>query len=115
MPNLSSVSAKHVTSGVLSYLKKTNRLHLLPQVAHETAKLSHHQLDPSTAIIEAAVPLSDGQRTELKTALEVLFKRDLNLVTVVSPQVLGGLRIKVGDQVIDQSLNARINQLTQRI
>jgi F-type H+-transporting ATPase subunit delta len=109
-----SINANHITSGVVSYLKKTNQLHLLPQIARETQKLTHHQLDPNSAIIESAISLSETQLADLKVNLEGLFGRELKLVPVLAPQVIAGLRIKVGDQIIDQSLNNRINQLVPK-
>lgn len=108
-----TLTAKHVTSGVVSFLKKTNQSHLLPQVAKEVAKRSHAQLDPNTAIIESPVLLTPIQLNSLKHQLSAIFNRDLEIDNRANPQLIAGLLIKVGDHVIDQSINARINQLAK--
>jgi F-type H+-transporting ATPase subunit delta len=116
MPNSkTTIGAKHVTRGLLSYLRKSNQLNLLPQVAREALKVSRGRLDPNTAFIESPVALSDTQTGDLTKALSAKFGRPLTVISKVNPNLIGGLLIKVGDRVIDQSLNEKINQLSQRI
>lgn len=108
----STFQAKRVSQGVISYLKKQQQLHLLPQVAKETLQASRSHTDPNIAHVIAAIPLSDTEQATLKSNLDQLFSRPLNLDLITDPSIIGGLIIKVGDQVIDQSLNHQINQLT---
>lgn len=110
-----SNQAKHVTQGVISYLKKQKQLHLLPQVAKETFKASRAHLDPNIAHVISAVPVPDNSQAEIKTNLEKLFNRSLTLDYTVDNTLIGGLVIKVGDQVIDQSLSYQINQLKTQV
>jgi F-type H+-transporting ATPase subunit delta len=110
-----SISAQQVTKGVITYLTKANRLTLLSQIGEAALKASRKRLDPSLAIIESVLPLSNLQLNNLKESLERVFKRNLTIKNEVNDRLIAGLRIKVGDQVIDQSLSSRINQLTQEI
>jgi F-type H+-transporting ATPase subunit delta len=110
-----TVNAKRVTRGVLSYLTRSNQLNLLPQVAREALRLSRTKTDPSTAQVDTAIALNDQEQITLKTALSSLFGRPLNLVSTVNPDLIGGLRIRVGDQVIDQSFSYQIDKIGQKI
>ena len=115
MSEIITLQAKSITSGVISYLKKSNRLNLLPQVARETARLSKSQADPNTAFITSAVALTPKQLDSLKLSLETLFKHSLNVVTAIDNNLIAGFSVKVGDQLIDQSLASNINELGKKL
>jgi F-type H+-transporting ATPase subunit delta len=115
MPETITLQAKSVTKGVISYLKKSNRLNLLSQVARETARLSKANVDPNTAYISSAVALTPAQLDTLKSSLETLYKHPLNLVTSIDANLIAGLTVKVGDQLIDQSLASNINELGKKL
>lgn len=60
-------------------------------------------------------PLDDAQVERLRQALSRLYGRDLKIVLDEDRTLVGGLRISVGDEVIDGSVAARLNQLQTRI
>jgi F-type H+-transporting ATPase subunit delta len=43
--------------------------------------------------------------------LEKQFKRKLNLSVVLQPELIGGIRVVVGDEVLDTSVKARLEQM----
>ena len=104
-------TAKRLTRGFLSFLKKSDYLSLLPQIARETSRHSRTNLDPNLARIESAVNLTSTQRQTLSQSLDHLFGRSLSTAFSVNSHLIAGLKIKVGDQDIDQSLLTQINQL----
>jgi F-type H+-transporting ATPase subunit delta len=57
----------------------------------------------------SARPLSDAQTDELKRVLKGKLGRDPQLHTRVDPTLLGGLVVKVGSRMIDNSLRAKLN------
>jgi len=61
------------------------------------------------AEVVAASPLSDGQRARLSTALRRIYGRDIRINLDVDPEVLGGLRIQVGGELIDSTVIARLS------
>lgn len=69
------------------------------------------------ATVTVARPLSDEQRERLQAILISKLSRQVNLQVVVDPNVLGGARVKVGDEVIEGTVAGRLaaaeQQLTQ--
>ncbi|MCB1259187.1 MAG: ATP synthase F1 subunit delta, partial [Acidimicrobiales bacterium] len=67
----------------------------------------------SVAEVRSAVELSEEQRTRLASALSAKLGRDVDVVVVVDPSVVGGLVTQVGDTVIDGSVRTRLAQLKE--
>lgn len=66
----------------------------------------------NTLIVESAIKLSN---TELKSVEKMVKREVYRAEQVLNPSLLGGLRIKIGDEFLDFSLKSRIHQVTQRI
>ncbi len=62
-----------------------------------------------------AVPIEDAKQTEIVKQLEKKAKRTLVLNFGVTPEILGGAVLKVGDQVMDASLRAQLSILKDTI
>ena len=83
------------------------------------AILSHFQrlvkldLDRRAARVESAVPLTPAQQNAVKANLERRYGPGLNLSFSQNPALLGGLRVKVGSDVYDDSVLARLNALQE--
>lgn len=63
------------------------------------------------ATVSSAVPLSEAQLSRLEGALASQYGRPVRSNTVVDPRVIGGIRIRIGDDVIDGSVATRLNDL----
>jgi F-type H+-transporting ATPase subunit delta len=72
----------------------------------EAAAARRRQL---VAEVVAASPLTEGQRARLSTALRRIYGRDIRINLDVDPEVLGGLRIQVGGELIDSTVLARLH------
>ena len=81
--------------------------------------LSHFQrlvkldMDRRTARVESAVPLSAAQQSTIQSNLTRRYGAGLNLSFGQNSSLLGGLRIKVGSDVYDGSVQARLNALQE--
>jgi F-type H+-transporting ATPase subunit delta len=64
----------------------------------------------SVARVTTAVPLSDDQRKRLASTLKDLYGRDISIRTALDRSVLGGLVVRVGDEVIDGSIATKFNE-----
>jgi F-type H+-transporting ATPase subunit delta len=70
-------------------------------------------IDRRTARIESAMALSPGQQTELTGMLSRRYGQGLQISFAHNPSLLGGLRIKVGSDVIDGTIQGRLNRLAE--
>ncbi|MGO1510071.1 MAG: F0F1 ATP synthase subunit delta [Actinomycetaceae bacterium] len=71
--------------------------------------------DRRVARVTAAVPLTGQQRDRLAAALSAEHGTDIALHVDVDPEVLGGLRVEVGDTVIDGTIRTRLDEAHRRI
>lgn len=69
----------------------------------------------SVATVTSAVPLTDAQEQRLAGILTRLYGRPVGLQTTVDPDVLGGLIIRVGDELIDGSIAQRLETARRRL
>lgn len=71
--------------------------------------------DSMIATVWVASPLSDDQRERLTEALSTQHSRPIHLNVVVDPSVLGGVRVAVGDEVIDSTVETRLRTAQRRL
>jgi F-type H+-transporting ATPase subunit delta len=71
--------------------------------------------DKIVAVVHSALPLSDDQVDRLRAALRRIYSRDVSVHVFVDPTVGGGLRIKVGDEVIDGTVAGRLEALRRAL
>ena len=66
-----------------------------------------------TAAHEAlrAFPIEPAALAEVVTALQRRFKRKLDASVVIEPGLIGGIRVVVGDEVLDTLIRARLEQM----
>jgi F-type H+-transporting ATPase subunit delta len=67
-----------------------------------------------TATVESATPLPPGMQESLREGLTRTYGPGLNTSFVQSPALIGGMRIKVGSDVYDGSVQARLAALEER-
>ena len=62
-----------------------------------------------------AAPLSAAHHDRLQAALSKLFGRQIQLNVDVDPSVIGGIRVEVGDEVVDGSIAGRLEEASRRL
>lgn len=65
--------------------------------------------EQQTAIVTSAVPLNDDDRTRLAAALSAIYGGTVHVNTVVDPRVMGGVKVEIGDEVIDGSVIRKLD------
>lgn len=73
---------------------------------------SHGQ---GVATVRVAHGLSDAEQQRLAAALERQYHRPVHLNVLVDPQVLGGIRVEIGDDVIDGTVSGRLEDARRRL
>lgn len=95
----------------LQLLAKNRRLFLLKDIIEGFHKLLADHRNELTADIISAVQLTDEQADELKATLKAKTGRDISLNQQVDPSLLGGLIVKVGSRMVDDSIRTKLNNL----
>jgi F-type H+-transporting ATPase subunit delta len=95
----------------LDMLIANGRIALLPEVGAQFALLKNSAEGAADADIISAFELSAAQVSELVATLEKKFSRKLNPNVTVDPSLIGGVRVVVGDEVLDTSVRARLQQM----
>jgi F-type H+-transporting ATPase subunit delta len=90
---------------------ENGRLAALPEIASQYHALVNARGGVSDATIESAYPIEPAQLGGVVAALEKRFGRKLNANVVVVPELIGGIRVVVGDEVLDTSVKARLEQM----
>jgi F-type H+-transporting ATPase subunit delta len=95
----------------LSMLVENGRISLLPEIGAQFLALKNAAEGAADADITSAFELSSAQVGELVATLEKKFSRKLNPVVTVDPALIGGVRVVVGDEVLDTSVRAKLQQM----
>ncbi|MGP9527702.1 MULTISPECIES: F0F1 ATP synthase subunit delta [Micrococcaceae] len=67
------------------------------------------------ASVTSSVELSELQRSRLQTSLNKLYGRQLKLNSTIDPSLIGGVVVKVGDEVVDASVASRVAHLRRTL
>lgn len=79
-------------------------------LAHAAAVVAD-QSGQSIATVTSAAPIAASQLASLTASLTKMYGRELRLNLEIDPSIIGGLRVQVGDDVIDGSVSSRITDL----
>lgn len=85
------------------------------RAADEFAEIIVKRQNRYIARVTSAINLSQAQLERLGRALNAVYGRELKLDVSVDPAVLGGLRVQVGDEVIDGTVETRMSDLSRSI
>jgi F-type H+-transporting ATPase subunit delta len=108
---LSKMGAAQLTTRFVLLLCAKRRLYLLLDAIRGFETLAACQRGEIDAEVASARELSDAQAVELKRVLKGRLGREPHLITRVDPTLLGGLVVKVGSRMVDNSLRAKLNGL----
>lgn len=95
----------------LRMLIDNNRLAFLPEIAAQFRALTNAESGSSDAVIFSAFPIEGAALTETAKVLEERFGRKLNVSVTLQPELIGGIRVVIGDEVLDTSVKARLEQM----
>ncbi len=100
-----------VTKRLLAILVDNHREVLIGSIAEQFDELRNEHDKVLRARITSAQPLSDPQRDEIVAALEKRYGKKVEADLDVDPELLGGARVQVGDQVIHASVRDALAQM----
>ena len=125
-PSVTAVQTFEVISGVAESQKTVlpagaknflravidnGRVSVLPEIASQFHALKNAKSGSSDATVYSAFALDAAALADLVTTLEKRFQKKLNLKVELQPELIGGIRVVVGDEVLDTSVKARLEQM----
>lgn len=96
---------------LLATVIDNGRLAALPEIAQQFRALVNASSGVSQATVFSAFPMDEAQVAGVLGALEKRFGRKLDARVEVEPALIGGIRVVVGDEVLDTSVKARLEQM----
>ncbi len=100
-----------VLANTLSLMASKRRLFVVPQMVAALKGMLSEERGEVTADVRAAKALSDAQSAALSKALKASTGKDVKLDVTVDDALIGGLVVKIGSQMIDTSIRAKLNAL----
>ncbi|MEU1272885.1 F0F1 ATP synthase subunit delta [Streptomyces sp. NPDC005799] len=107
--------AAPVTERLVTRLVTAPRGRSLESGLESLSKLAAERRERLVAVVTSAVPLSDTQKQRLGAALAKLYGHTMHLNIDVDPEIVGGIRVQVGDEVINGSIADRIEDAGRRL
>ena len=90
---------------------ENRRLGALPEIASQFRALKNAQGGTADAIVHSAFPIDAAALADLSGTLEKRFGRKLNVSVEIDSSLIGGVCVVVGDEVLDTSVKARLEQM----
>jgi F-type H+-transporting ATPase subunit delta len=102
-------------ANTLKLMQQQGDLDLVKDVASALALAVSGQHEPTKAEITSAAALAEQEQEQLRRQLTEQFGEGLVFSFRVDPSLLGGLRVRVGDRLIDTSIASRLNALRESL
>ncbi len=99
----------------LKLLLENSRVPVLPEISGHFEKLKADVENSVDAVVTSATALSDAQTEEIARSLKQRLGRDVRITTEIDENLIGGAVIRAGDVVIDGSLRARLEGLSNAL
>jgi len=108
---VSQVALPEMAKNFLRTVIENGRLSALPEIAEQFRVLKNAQTGSADAVVYSAFPIDSAALADLAATLEKRFARKLNVSVELQPELIGGIRVVVGDEVLDSSVKARLEQM----
>lgn len=95
----------------LSLMASKRRLFVLPQMVSQLEAMIAEEKGEMTAEVKSAKALTKAQAEKLAATIKASVGKDVKLKTAVEPALIGGLVVKVGSKMIDNSIRSKLDAL----
>ncbi len=101
------------TNKLLMLLLEKGRLNVAPTLHSYFKELVFKKQNIDVAKLSSAKELTSAQVEEIKTRLEKIFAKKLELETHIDESLIAGIKVNVGDKVLDSSVKSKLKQMRQ--
>ena len=109
----SKLDEEKITEMVQSVIARKPRHYV--DVLKDYQHLLQLEVEKRHVVIESATPLNRSVGDQILANLRARYGEDLTTEFRTNPELLGGLRVKIGNDVWDGSVKSRLNQLQQQL
>lgn len=109
--DLTKTPAQEQARNFLAALVENGRLLALPEIAAQFTVLKNADSGSAEALITSAFAMDQTDIQNIAESLEKKFGRKLNITVEVDESLIGGIRVTVGDQVLDSSVRGKLNAM----
>lgn len=109
--NPAALPLSDASKNLLRTVIDNGRLGVLPEIAAQFHALVSERSGVADAVVYSAFPIEPAALADVIATLQTRFKRKLNATVQVQPDLIGGIRVVVGDEVLDTSVKARLEQM----
>jgi len=109
-----SIGGARFTRGarnLIGVLVDNHRAELIGSIAEQFGELKREHERVLQVLITSAKPLDEAQKSEIVSSLEKRYSKKIEAELAVDPQLLGGARVQIGDQVIHASVRDALAQM----
>lgn len=96
-------------------IAENGRLSVMPEIAQLYGRLRNEAEGAVDAVIQSAFPLDAAQTADIVATLEQKTGRKVNARVEVEPELIGGVSIRIGDEVMDASVRGKLSQLASTL
>jgi F-type H+-transporting ATPase subunit delta len=111
MAGIAKSALPDAAKNFLRLVIENGRLSALPEIASQFRALKNASSGSSDAVVYSAFPIDAAALADLSKVLEKRFGRQLNVSVALEPELIGGVRVVVGDEVLDTSVKSRLQQM----
>lgn len=115
---IEKVFSSEINELIVNFLKvlvDKNRFDIFADVLDAYSKSLDKENNISRIQVTSAVEMSDDSKKKLKQKLEEKMKKNVVLDLDINPDIIAGLLIKIGDNIIDMSLKHKLEDLSKNI
>ncbi len=105
-------AANNLTSKFIKVISHNKRINFLSAIISRYNAINSEKRGDVVAEITSAEILTDQQKNGIKEELKSMLGEKLSLDFNIDNKIIGGLIVKIGSKMIDNSLNSKINKLT---
>ncbi|NJM44057.1 MAG: F0F1 ATP synthase subunit delta [Brachymonas sp.] len=111
LSTVAKVNLPEAGKNFLSTVIDNGRINALPEIAAQFRALKNAKSGSADALVHSAFPIEGAALADVSALLEKRFGRKLNVKVEIVPELIGGMRATVGDEVFDTSVKARLEQM----
>ena len=115
LKNILQGRVSDLTYKFFQVLNEKERLGHLPAIVAAYEQMVQHTYGRVEVDVYTAAPIDQNEMTAVRTRLQSMLGKEPVLHAYVEPEMIGGMRLQIGDQLIDGSIRTQLRRLKDNI